>query len=310
MNNKLKPFIIVNPKSGRGIDEKKWASITLEIHNNLGAFDFEFTRGLGDAIGIAEKEAKQGREFIIAMGGDGTISEVATGILRSEKSVELGILPRGTGGDFRRSLNLPKDLSKAARQLREGASRKIDAGRIRYLNNEGKEAVRYFVNTASFGMSGGIATRANESSKKYLGGRLTFAAATLKSTLADSNSDVYVKIDQQEKKRMKVASVCIANGRYWGGGMKIAPDAKLNDGYLDVVMIGDLSVIEKLTKSYRLYSGTHLSIDKVGFALGTRIEATPVNGSNPVLIEVDGEAPGQLPATIEVLPGALRIRCL
>lgn len=303
-----RPFIVVNPKSGKGITEKIWAAITLQIHNNLGPFDFEFTRNSGDGILIAEKEAQQGRKFIIAMGGDGTISEVATGIMKSEKSVELGILPRGTGGDFCRSLNIPKDLSKAARQLREGTTRKIDAGRIRYLNNEGKEAVRYFVNTASFGMSGGVATRANESSKKLLGGRLTFAAATLKSTLADSNSDVYLQIDQQEKRRMKVASVCVANGRYWGGGMKIAPEAKLNDGYFDVVMIGDLSVLEKLTKSYRLYSGTHLEIDKVGFTLGTRIEATPVNGTDPVLIEVDGEAPGRLPATIEILPDALRIR--
>ncbi len=307
MNDNL-PFIIVNPKSGRGLTEKKWASITLQIHNNLGPFDFEFTRESGDAIRIAEKEAKQGRKLIVAMGGDGTISEVSTGILSSGESVELGILPHGTGGDFCRSLNIPKDLSKAARQLREGTTRRVDAGRIRFLNNEGKEAVRYFVNTASFGMSGGVATRANESSKKLLGGRLTFAAATLKSTLADSNSDVYLQIDQQEKRRMKVASVCVANGKYWGGGMKIAPDAKLNDGYFDVVMIGDLSMVEKLTKSYRLYSGTHLKIDKVGFTLGTRIEATPVNGNDPVLIEVDGEAPGRLPATIELLPEALQIR--
>ncbi len=307
MNDNL-PFIIVNPKSGRGLTEKKWASITLQIHNNLGPFDFEFTRDSGDAIRIAEKEANQGRKLIVAMGGDGTISEVSTGILCSGKSVELGILPHGTGGDFCRSLNLPKDLSKAARQLREGTLRRVDAGRIRFLDNEGKEAIRYFVNTASFGMSGGVAIRANESSKKLLGGRLTFAAATLRSTLADSNSDVYLQIDQQEKRRMKVASVCVANGKYWGGGMKIAPDAKLNDGYFDVVMIGDLSMVEKLTKSYRLYSGTHLKIDKVGFTLGTRIEATPVNGSDPVLIEVDGEAPGRLPATIELLPEALQIR--
>src|SRR6185295_5786973 len=114
------PFIIVNPKSGRGVTEKKWASITLQIHNNFGPFDFEFTRSSGDGISIAEKEANNGRRFIIAMGGDGTISEVVTGIMNSGKSVELGILPRGTGGDFCRSLNIPKDLSKAARQLREG----------------------------------------------------------------------------------------------------------------------------------------------------------------------------------------------
>ncbi len=302
------PLIIVNPKAGRGLSEKQWASLTIKIHNNLGPFDFKFTSGTGDAIRIAEEEASRGRKFIIAMGGDGTISEVATGILRTDKPAELGILPHGTGGDLRRSLNSPEELSEAARQLREGTSRRIDAGRIVYVDHEGKEAIRYFVNTASFGMSGRVASRANESSRLF-GGRLTFAAATLKSTLSDSNSEVYLQIDQQEKRRMKVATVCIANGRFWGGGMKIAPQAKLNDGHFDIVIIGDLSMLEKLTKSYRLYSGTHLSIDKVGFSLGTRVEASPVNGSDPVLLEVDGEAPGRLPATFEVLRGALQIRC-
>jgi YegS/Rv2252/BmrU family lipid kinase len=300
------PFIIVNPKSGQGLSEQKWASLTIKIRENLGAFDFGFTRGVGDAIRIAEEESKAGRRLIIAMGGDGTISETATGILRSSKDAELGILPRGTGGDLRRSLELPTDLGKAVRRLRDGQTRQLDVGQLRYIDHDGNEVDRYFVNTASFGMSGKVARRANRSSRRF-GGKVTFAAATLQTTLTESNSEVYLQIDDEEKRRLKVVSICIANGRFWGGGMKVAPGAKLNDGKFDVVIIGDFGLVEMLAKSYRLYSGSHLKLDKVGFARGNKIQAWPVNDED-VLLEVDGETPGRLPATFQMLPGALKIR--
>ncbi len=302
------PFIIVNPKSGKGLSERQWASLTIKLRENLGPFDFGLTRGVGDATRIAEAEAKSGRRLIVAMGGDGTISEVATGILRSGRNSELGILPHGTGGDLRRSLDFPTDLAKAARRLRKGESRSVDIGRLTYVDHDGKEALRYFVNTASFGMSGKVARRANRSSKR-LGGKVSFAVASLHTTLTESNSEVYLHIDQQEKRRLKVVSICVANGRFWGGGMKVAPDAKLNDGKFDVVIIGDFGLMEILTKSYRLYSGTHLKLDKVGFTQASRIEASPVNGSEAVMLEVDGETPGRLPATFELIPSALKIRC-
>ena len=302
------PFIIVNPKSGKGLSEQQWASLTIKLRENLGPFDFGLTHGVGDAIRIAEEEAKSGRRLIVAMGGDGTISEVATGILRSGQNSELGILPHGTGGDLRRSLEFPTDLAKAARSLRKGESRSVDIGRLTYIDHDGKDALRYFVNTASFGMSGKVARRANRSSKR-LGGKVTFAVASLQTTLTESNSEVYLQIDEQEKRRLKVVSICVANGRFWGGGMKVAPDAKLNDGKFDVVIIGDFGLMEILTKSFRLYSGTHLKLDKVGFTQASRIEASPVNGNEAVMLEVDGETPGRLPATFELLPAALKIRC-
>jgi YegS/Rv2252/BmrU family lipid kinase len=302
------PFIIVNPKSGKGLSEQKWASITIKLRENLGQFDFGFTRGIGDAVRIAEEEAKNGRNLIVAMGGDGTISEVSTGILRSGRNPELGILPHGTGGDLRRSLDFPTDLAKAAQRLRNGESRSVDVGRLKYIDHEGKEAARYFVNTASFGMSGKVALKANRSSRR-LGGKVTFAVASLQTTLTESNSEVFLQIDHEEKRRLKVVSVCIANGRFWGGGMKVAPGAKLNDGKFDVVIIGDFGLIEVLANSYRLYAGSHLKLEKVGFTRANHIEASPVNGNEDVLLEVDGETPGRLPATFELLPSALKIRC-
>jgi YegS/Rv2252/BmrU family lipid kinase len=302
------PLIIVNPRSGRGTTEKQWASIAGIVRSNFGPYQFEFTRERGDAIRIAEEESKKQRPMIIAMGGDGTISEVATGILQAGTGTVLGILPRGTGGDLRRSLKIPADLAAAARHLRDSAVRSMDVGKISYIDHQGLNAVRYFVNTASFGMSGRVAGKANESSK-WLGGKITFAAATLQSTLTHNNPEVILRVNGGEARRVRIASVCVANGRYWGGGMKIAPDARVNDGIFDVVIIGDFGALEILLKSYRLYSGTHLELDKVGLMKGSRIEALPVNEQEPVFLEVDGETPGRLPATIEVQPGALRLRC-
>jgi YegS/Rv2252/BmrU family lipid kinase len=301
------PLIIVNPKSGRGLTEKQWASITVRLRRRIAVFDTAFTGGVGDGIRIAEEEARRGRRRIIAMGGDGTISEVVTGILKSGTDAELGVLPRGTGGDFRRSLDLPSDLEDAAQKIVEGTPHPMDVGRIQYMDHEGRESERYFVNSASFGASGKVAGEANRSSK-LLGGTITFLKATLKTTLTYDNPDVFLSLDDARRARLRIITVFIANGRYTGGGMKVAPEAKLNDGLLDIVTVGDFKVPEILMKSYRLYTGTHLSLDKVSFARAKKVYAEPAHPEEQVLLEVDGETPGRLPATFEILPGALTIR--
>ena len=302
------PLIIVNPRSGRGLTEQKWASITGMLRKYLGPFDTAFTGGLGDGIRIAQEEAQRGRKWLIALGGDGTISEVVTGILKSQSDAEVGVLPRGTGGDFRRSLDLPANLEKAAARLRDAKPHRMDVGRITYFDHEGRQSLRYFVNTASFGASGKVAGEANRS-RKLLGGKATFAAATLKTTFTYDNPEVYISTDDGKRSRLRVITVCIANGRYFGGGMKIAPEAKLNDGLLDVVTIGDFKVTEILMKSYKLYTGTHLDLEKVGFLHAKKLHAEPVHPQEQVLLEVDGETPGRLPATFEIQPDALNIRC-
>src|SRR5574341_1513928 len=114
------PLIIVNPKSGAGTSQQKWASMASIIRTHLGSFDCEFTKARGEAIQIAEEEARKGRKLIVAVGGDGTISEVANGILASGTNAELGLLPGGTGADFRRSLRIPSKLEEASRRLRNG----------------------------------------------------------------------------------------------------------------------------------------------------------------------------------------------
>src|SRR5438093_1609326 len=142
------PLIIVNPKSGRGTNKRQWASLTSRIHSYFGPFDFRFTTGRGDATRIAHEEARGGRSLIIACGGDGTISETANGIIRSGAEAELGVLPHGTGGDFRMTLGLPGDIKGACERIKNGSTHQIDAGRLRHVDRKGQEAERFFVNTA------------------------------------------------------------------------------------------------------------------------------------------------------------------
>lgn len=301
------PLIIVNPKSGRGISQQKWASYAAVIRENFGPFQCRFSEGKGDASRIAQEEAAAGRRLIVAMGGDGTISEVANGILRSQTGAELGILPAGTGSDFRKTLEIPSNLRDASRKLKHAGSKTMDAGKLEYFSHEGTREERFFINTASFGMSGSVATRANQSAK-ILGGGVTYAAATLRSLMSLTHPEVRLQVDNRQPYRLKIVTVCVANGPSFGGGMKIAPDAKLNDGFFDVTIIGDLKTSQILLYSYRLYSGALKGLNKVAVMRAQKLIAEPVKEGSPILLEVDGETPGRLPATFEILPAALRIR--
>ena len=155
------PLIIVNPASAGGTTGDAWPVVASAVRRHFGAFEVAFTKRGGEAVEIAERETRAGRRFIIACGGDGTINEVANGILRAETGggTELGVLPSGTGGDFRRTLEVPSRTADAARALREGETRSMDAGRVRFVNGSGEEESRFFVNVASFGMGGDVINR-------------------------------------------------------------------------------------------------------------------------------------------------------
>jgi YegS/Rv2252/BmrU family lipid kinase len=308
------PLIIVNPSSAGGATGEAWPGVASVVRQHFGPFEVAFTKRSGEAVEIAEREARAGRKFIIACGGDGTINEVVNGLLRAESGAELGLLPSGTGGDFRRTLDIPRRTADAARALREGEPRSMDAGRVTFLNEGGAEESRYFVNVASFGMGGDVIRRVKSreglpaGAARLLGGRLSFAAAALQAAVTFEKPLVRVSLDGGAEAQLNVANFCVANARYFGGGMKIAPNALVDDGRFDVVAVGDVSALTVLANSYRLYLGTHLGMQEVRHALARRVRAESADGS-VVKLEVDGELAGRLPAEFEILPGALRVRC-
>ena len=308
------PLIIVNPSSAGGATGEAWPGVASAVRRHFGPFEVAFTKRSGEAVEIAEREARAGRTFVIACGGDGTVNEVANGLLRSESRAELGLLPSGTGGDFRRTLGIPQRTADAARALREGETRTMDAGRVTFLNEGGTEESRYFVNVASFGMGGDVIKRVKSreglpaGAARLLGGRLSFAAAALQAAVTFEKPPVRVSLDGGAASQLNVANFCVANARYFGGGMKIAPSALVDDGRFDVVAVGDVSALTVLANSYRLYLGTHLGMQEVRHALARRVRAESVS-ETVVKLEVDGELVGSLPAEFELLPGALRVRC-
>jgi len=307
------PLVIVNPASANGATGDAWPSLASALRTHFGPFAVAFTERGGDAAAIAEREARD-RPLVIACGGDGTINETANGIMRSGASAELGLLPSGTGGDFRRTLGTPTRAADAARALREGRTKLLDVGRVSFVREDGAEEARFFLNVASFGMGGDVIRRVKErrglpaGASRLLGGRLAFAAATLQSTLAFEKPTVRVSVDGRAELSLTVTNFCVANARYFGGGMKVAPNALLDDGLFDLVSIGAMSAATILANSYRLYLGTHLGMRQVGHAHARRVTARAF-ANEVVKLEVDGELAGRLPAEFEVLPAALRVRC-
>jgi len=293
--------VIVNPSSAGGSTGEEWPQIASELRSQFGAFRPLFTRKRGDAATLASEAARKGAKFIIACGGDGTVSEVANGILSSGKDVELGILPSGTGGDFRRTLEIPSQSRAAAKVLRTGRTVKIDVGRVSFVDHKGSEVMRYFVGVASCGMSTQVIERVKSEN-------VSFASSLLQTAMRTSPTRLVVQLDDSHERHLHVLNLCVANARYFGGGMKIAPDAKLTDGKFDVVGVGDLSALKLFTSAPRVYLGSHLSMPEVSHALARKVSVRSADRNLEVALEIDGELPGRLPATFQIVPGALRIR--
>ncbi|MGI8469433.1 MAG: diacylglycerol/lipid kinase family protein [Pyrinomonadaceae bacterium] len=308
------PLVIVNPKSAGGATQTSWAAAASDFRAHFGAFQVAFTKRQGDGIELARRAAEQGRKFIIACGGDGTINEVANGILQSGEDAELGVLPSGTGGDFRRSLEIPTEVRQAARILREGSTKKIDVGKVSFVNHDNEQISRYFLNVSSFGLSAAINERVKTKEifkwlpGGILRGKAKFAVSTLQEILDFEFATIKVSMDGAAEKFLNTINFCVCNSRFFGGGMKIAPDAKLDDGFFDVVNIGDIKTAKIILNGYKLYRGSHLGLKEVKSALARRVEVSPAQKEQTIFLETDGELPGKLPAVYEIVPGVLKVR--
>ena len=311
------PLVIVNPASADGATRENWAKIASDLRTHFGPFAVEFTESVDHGRILASNAAKKGSQLIIACGGDGTISEVANGIIDSKTEAELGILPAGTGSDFRRSIGISNSVADAARLLRQGRTKVIDAVRVSFINDSDERETRYSINVASFGMSTEVLDRAARGeAKKWVPAftprkvtsKLSYAAATVQTTFTATPADVFVQIDDEPERRLRVAEFCIANARYYGGAMKIAPEAQLDDGKFDVITIGDATSFRLLTNAPRLYFGAHLRMSEVTHGLAKQAVTRPASKEKPVRVELDGEVVGRLPATFEIVPRVLRVR--
>jgi YegS/Rv2252/BmrU family lipid kinase len=302
-------LIIVNPASAGGRTGRHWAATASRLRAAGLDFDDVLTSCGGEAVELARAAALEGRPLVVAAGGDGTTSEVANGLLAAGEGVggtRLGVLPAGTGGDFPRMFGLPADVERAAEVLAAGHARRIDAGRVTCTSiDPGSDTIlRYFVNIASAGIGGDVVDRV-ESGPRFLNGELTFQLASVVTLLRWRNKPVRLVVDG-ESREFLAQQVVVANCRYFGGGMCVAPGAVPDDGLLDVVTIGDVGRWESIRNMGNFRRGTHLEQGhpEIAHTTGRRVE---VSSPERVRIEADGELPGLLPAVFEVVPKALEV---
>jgi diacylglycerol kinase (ATP) len=298
--------VIVNPRSGAGATGARWAGVERRLRDALGALEVESTRSPRDAERLAREGVRAGVERLVVAGGDGTLNEVASGLLGAGLGdrAEIAILPLGTGGDFPRTLGIPRDLEGAIASIAAGSARRVDAGAVRFRDREGREARSWFLNVASAGISGDIVERVAKRSR-LAGGTGAFLMATLQSIVRYRAEPVRLRIDGECVHEGPLVLAAAANGRYFGGGMAVAPGARLDDGRLDFVWVPRLSKLRLVSRLGLIYRGRHLEEPEIGHRRGRVVEMDAEAGAVP--LELDGEPVGALPARAEVLPSALAV---
>lgn len=302
---------IVNPVSSNGRTLERWPALQRALQDRLGTLDVVTTEAPGHATLLARRALEAGARLVISIGGDGTNNEVLCGFV-DELGVnrfphaELGLVQGGTGGDFLRHLGAPSiELQLAA--LTEGSAHVVDYGVARFVDREGHPATRPFLNVASAGISGLVDYYVGRSNK-LLGPAATYVAGSLQGIVNHRGKPVRIGIDDAPPFEVPIDLVAVANGQYFGGGMWIAPRARCDDGRFDFVRTGGLGRMQMIVLLAKLFRGSHVDAKSVHTGQARRITLVPCNADDVVLVDLDGEQPGRLPAELHIVPGALRLR--
>ncbi len=306
------PAVIVNPRSGGGRSERALSDLLHVIERRLGRVDVSRTRAPAHAIDLARDAVRSGAKLVVAVGGDGTFHEVANGVIEAGGEASVGYVGLGTGGDFRRTLGLVHRLDAYLEAIASGKDRTIDVGKVRYRGADGKTKSRFFVNIVSAGM-GGLVDRYVSESTRALGGRAAYFLASARALATIRRGRLRCDVGLEGEKHQRIVEtfmMAVCNGRYFGGGMHVAPMAKPDDGRFEVVSMNAPTKLAFTVFSRRIYAGTHLSSPGVQHFACDRLALDLENEhARPVfLVDVDGEPLGGLPLEIEAVPNALRVR--
>ena len=306
----MKTIVIVNPQAGNGRTEKIWPNIESALEKSIGSFEVLQTTCRGDATDLSRRILKEDAARLVAVGGDGHLNEVLNGFIENDLPVNaesrLSFVMTGTGCDFQRSLGISGKWQAAVAKLKDAKVRKIDVGKVTYTAADKTQKIRYFDNIASFGLSGAVDHCLEHSRlRDYLGGSPLFLWATIKTVFTHPNQGIRFRIDDGPEEEICSRLGLLANGRYFGGAMHAAPEAELDDGLLDLLMLKEISVAKFLWHLPKIYKGTHLKIPEIFFQ---KVRKFTAESSEQVILDIDGESPGYLAATFEVLPKILNLQ--
>ncbi|MBI5497578.1 MAG: diacylglycerol kinase family lipid kinase [Deltaproteobacteria bacterium] len=298
--------LIINPHSANGSTAREVDTITARARAVLGEVEVRQTQAMGHATQLTAEVLDAGCDCVIAVGGDGTNNEVVNGFFKDDgtpraPNARFGFLPRGTGGDFRRSFGLGKEL-EAALERAKGPGSPTDAGMVEFTAHDGTRKHRAFINIASAGLSGTVDKMVNSTSKAL--GPAAFFVGSLKGLIAFHPHDMTVKVDGQVFHQGMAALCTAANGKFFGGGMQVAPGAEVDDGLLEVVCLPGWGSLRFVAESLKLYAGDIRKAAGVKVTRGKRVE---MESPEEVLMDIDGEQPGRLPAVFTIREKMLRV---
>jgi len=308
----MKTLFIINPNAGSGKIKKIWPKLEVQIKQKIKDYSVEFTKKKGHAIELSRKAVQKKIPLIIAVGGDGTVSEIAGGFLDknqkpiqkpSVKSTALGIIPIGSGCDFIRTLEIPNDAEKSLKIILKGKRNIIDMGTAVFKNHANKTEKRSFINISDAGI-GAQVMHVYDRQTKFWGPFITYQTATLRGLKQYTNKYFKITLDKKVIKDEVANSVLIANGQYFGSGMRVAPDAKLDDGFFDIIILDKMGRLKMLLKMPALQRGKYEGIKEINVykAKNVKIETRP-----DAFIELDGEQLGTTPVEFQIVPKALPV---
>jgi len=305
-------MVVCNPVSGMGRGEERLGLVRRTLQRAGITHTAEMTTARGDAMRLAYSAARAGCSAVVVIGGDGTLFEVVNGVMGPARiepasnphiSVAIGLVQAGRGSDFGRSIGVPSDVQAACDRLLSGRTRLVDLGHVAYTSFSGRPRASYFINAAGMGFDAEVTVRAN-AAPRVLGGTVPYLSSLLTTLVKYRNKRITVSVDNETAYQARANSIVVANGQYFGGGMKIAPDAELSDGELDIVTLGDLGKVDLVRNVPRVYDGSHTTHPKVDVRRARSVEIT---SPDRVLLQADGEVLGTAPARFRVVPQALKL---
>lgn len=286
--------VIVNPNAG-SLDE------TAALHKalkRLGSYQTVETAKPGDAERAAEEAVKAGIPKIVAAGGDGTLNEVINGIKDRREEVVVGLIPLGTGNDFARSLGIEPGYDQAIDFLLQGTTRPVDLFRLR-----NRDLTRLFINTSAGGFTTIVDEKLTSESKDWLGA-LAFYVAGARALPELAEYRMTVKFDQQEPLEVNAYIIVVSNGSTIAGGIPIAPDAKVDDGLMDILIIPALPLPKLAVALPLILAGRHVGNTDLILRKARTLRVTSCPN---FALNTDGEVIGETPVLYDVLPGSLQV---
>ena len=303
------PIFIVNPNSNKGKTKERWENLLPVIKSKFPDSDFIFTMHQGHAIDLVTDLAKnKNKRYFISVGGDGTLNEIANGLMNLKKGMReecfFSYLNMGTGGDFRKSFGSSSNPEEHLNSLLNPNHIKVDVGTVAF-NDEELSHNRHFVNICSFGLSGWVDVMVPRQSSK-LPGAMRYIGATLGAYLKYRPRMIQLTVDSKIVYQGKIMVCAIANGQYFGGGMRVAPDARVDDGEFQVVVMEPEPLHEGLKNMPDIYNGEHLKNAAVKVFSGKKIEARTFD-KFMMKLDIDGEAIGHLDSQFSIQKSALNL---